>query len=89
MAHITLSVPDQVYKEMKLHPEIKWSEIARQSIVQKMLHLKKSIPTRDFFKLLPPRTQESILHADHAVSSDFARNMRESDRRRQKSLTQA
>ena len=37
MAHITLSVPDEVYKEMKRHPEIKWSEIARESIVRKLM----------------------------------------------------
>ena len=32
MAHITLSIPDDVYTEMKHHPEIKWSEVARKSI---------------------------------------------------------
>ena len=32
MAHITLSIPDDLYEEMKKHKEIKWSEIARQSL---------------------------------------------------------
>ena len=36
MANITLSVPDEVYKEMKQFSEVKWSEVARKAIIDKL-----------------------------------------------------
>jgi len=38
MTNITFSVDDDLHKKMKQHPEIKWTEILRQSIVN---YLKK------------------------------------------------
>jgi hypothetical protein len=32
---MTLAIPEQVHKVMKKHPEIKWTEVARQAIEQK------------------------------------------------------
>ena len=32
MANITLSIPDELHKIIKQHPEIKWSEVARQAM---------------------------------------------------------
>lgn len=40
MVNMTLSVPQEIYKEMKKYPEIKWSEIARQAIIKKIKDLK-------------------------------------------------
>lgn len=31
MANLTLSIPDDLYEELKKHPAIRWSEVARQS----------------------------------------------------------
>lgn len=36
MVNITLSVPDNIHVLMRKHPEIKWSEVARKAIVQKL-----------------------------------------------------
>ena len=36
MANITLSVPDEVYRRMKRRRDVKWSEIARRAIVEKL-----------------------------------------------------
>ncbi|OGS66522.1 MAG: hypothetical protein A3K59_08595 [Euryarchaeota archaeon RBG_19FT_COMBO_69_17] len=36
MTNLTLSVPDDLYEEMKKHPEIRWSEVARQALVKKL-----------------------------------------------------
>lgn len=60
MAHITLSIPDVIFKEMKQHPEVKWSEVARQSITTKLSFFKNSMHSKDLFRLLPLDTQESI-----------------------------
>ena len=34
MANITLSIPDELHKVVKQHPEIKWSEVARQAMFE-------------------------------------------------------
>ncbi|MDV3103538.1 hypothetical protein [Thermococcus waiotapuensis] len=34
MPNITLSVPPELYKKMKEHPEIRWSEVARRAIAE-------------------------------------------------------
>ena len=54
MAHITLSIPDEVYKLMKKYSEVNWSEIARRAIIKELLLLKaeKEGLTRDEFNTL-------------------------------------
>jgi hypothetical protein len=34
MPHITLSIPQSVYETMKKHPEVKWTQIAREKLVE-------------------------------------------------------
>jgi len=41
MVSITLSVPEELKAEMDEHPEMNWSEIARQAIRDKIIILKK------------------------------------------------
>ncbi len=41
MANLTLSVPDDLYEEMKRHPEIRWSEVARQALARKLEDLRR------------------------------------------------
>ena len=36
MTNITLSIDDSVYKRMKKHSEVKWSEVARKAIVDRL-----------------------------------------------------
>lgn len=36
MANITLSIPDELHKKMKQMSDIRWSEIARRAIEQRM-----------------------------------------------------
>ena len=36
MANITLSVPDGLKKKMEKYPEIKWSQVARKAIEEKI-----------------------------------------------------
>ena len=40
MPNITLSMPKELYKEMKEHPEIRWSRIARNAIAERIKVLK-------------------------------------------------
>ena len=41
MVSITLAVPEELKKEMDRHPELNWSEVARQAIKQRIIFLKK------------------------------------------------
>jgi len=36
MGNITLAVPEELHKKMKLFPEIRWSEVARKAIEEKI-----------------------------------------------------
>jgi len=36
MANMTLSIPDEVHKEMKSFSEVRWSEVARKAIISKL-----------------------------------------------------
>jgi hypothetical protein len=36
MANMTLSMPDDIHREMKQFPEVKWSEVARRAIMDKV-----------------------------------------------------
>jgi len=36
MTNITLAIPNELHERMKLHSEIRWSEVVRKSISQKV-----------------------------------------------------
>ena len=40
MGNITLSIPEEVHKEMKNFSEVKWSEVARKAIIEKLQTLR-------------------------------------------------
>ena len=40
MVNITLSVSKELFREMKAHKELKWSEVARQAIKRKLEELR-------------------------------------------------
>ncbi len=89
MAHVTLSVPDEVYEEMKRHPEIKWSEVARKSIIEKTTLLRKTVSTKELFSLLPKQTKEEITTVSENEWKEFYKGTKEKKWKRTKYLTQA
>lgn len=36
MATMTLAIPDGLREEMRKHPEVKWSEVARKAIAERI-----------------------------------------------------
>jgi len=36
MGNMTLSIPENIHKQMKHFSEVKWSEIARKAIIEKL-----------------------------------------------------
>jgi len=57
MANITLAVPENLLEKMREHPEMNWSEVARQAIKEKMENL----------ELLDKITTKSRMTAKDAV----------------------
>ena len=92
MAHITLSIPDELYEEMKKHKEIKWSEIARRGIREELEKKKGIIKGSDFFNRLPEDTKNSIRKISKFSKSDwekYHKKMKEREWKRAKSLMRA
>lgn len=92
MAHITLSIPDELYKEIKKHPNIKWSEAARQGIKQQLSQLGGVISGKDLIKKLDPDTRHALERISNLKENDWKdhyKKLKESEKRRLKSLTQA
>ena len=79
MAHITLSVPDEVYLEMKQHPEIKWSEIARQCIISKTQLLKNVVHGKDILARLPEKVRKTITETPREEWIRFYKGMKEKE----------
>jgi len=52
MTNITVSVPEDLYRRMKEHPEVKWSEVVRRAI-KEYLEKMKTTEVRDTATLLP------------------------------------
>lgn len=89
MAHITLSLPQEAYLEIKRHPEIKWSEVARQAIIEKTLLLKKSMHTTEFVKLLSVETRKDIRQVPREKWVAFTTAVKKAGWKRTKYLTPA
>ena len=73
MGNITLSIPEEVHRQMKRFSEVRWSEVARQAIVSKIETLmlaeklaKKSRLTEedvlDFSRKLKSAATKRFLH---------------------------
>ncbi|MBI4360191.1 hypothetical protein HY572_00265 [Candidatus Micrarchaeota archaeon] len=63
MTNITLSVNDAVYKKMKNHSEIKWSEFVRKAIQQRIEELEKVSPEKKE-SLLTMLASQDVLKKD-------------------------
>lgn len=88
MAHMTLSIPDSLYAEIKKHKEIRWSEAARRGILLELLHVQKEISGKDLFSLFSKKTQEtidSLRDRSREDSEEWLKKMRERDRKRVRS----
>ncbi len=84
MAHITLSIPDNIHAIMKTHAEIKWSEIARRNVIKKAMELSNVISASDFYSTLSKTTQEKIESVSDNEWITYAKKVREADRKRKK-----
>jgi len=91
MAHITLSIPDDLYEEMKKHKEIKWSEIARRGIREELDRKKGIVKGSDILKRLPEETRRQIIENKYSKSDweKYHKKVKEKGWKRAKSSMQA
>lgn len=89
MAHMTLSIPDDMYKEIKKYPNIKWSEAARDGIKQQLSKISGVISGKELISRLSPETRRALMEIPESKWAEGYKQMKESEKRRQKSLTLA
>ena len=66
---MTLSIPEKVYMEMKEYSEIKWSEVARESIISYLEKMKTVTTTDELRERISPKILKTLI----AISSKEAR----------------
>ncbi len=90
--NITLSVPVKMYEQMKQHPEIKWSEAAREGIAEQLIDVGGVVSGKVLLGMLPEETRrgiEEISKLSKESWREYYKGVKESEKRRLKLLTQA
>ena len=64
MTNVTLSINDEVYKRMRVYSEIKWSEVIRKMIKQKLRELEVIKQHPDKESILTMLASEEVLKED-------------------------
>lgn len=71
MVNMTLSIPEELHKEIKAHSEIKWSDVARQAFqkkVQELHWMEKVLEDSEF-------TEKDAQELGHQVKSALLQRM--------------
>ena len=71
MPNITLAVPEDLHEKMKKHSEIRWSEVARKAISQKM----EDLETMDRITAKSRLMQKDADEIAKKVNSNVARKL--------------
>jgi len=73
MGNMTLSMPDEVQKKMKRFSEIKWSEVARKAIIEKLESLFLADKLAQKSKLTEKDVEEFSKKIKSAATQRFVR----------------
>ena len=84
MTNITFSVDDDLHKKMKQHPEIKWTEILRQSIMNYLKKVEEMdvISIKNFRKRLNPDLIKKIKKLDEEEEISFYKEAKKMEQER-------
>jgi len=88
MTNITFSVDDDIHKKMKEYPEIKWTEVLRQSIVNYLKKVEEIdvLTITDFKKRLDPKILKKIDELDEKDEILFYKKAKKMEEERLKQL---
>lgn len=67
--NITLTVPPELHRKMKAHPEIKWSEIVRRILAERIRDMERM----DAIALRSSLTLEDVEVLDHLIKEGLRR----------------
>jgi len=89
MPNMTISIPEELHKRMKSHPEIRWSEIVRKAIAEYLEKLRpeETVEAHDLLDVI----RETGINIDSIPlekAAEHYEKMRESEWKRP-SMTQA
>ena len=71
MPNITLSIPEELHEKMKKHSEIRWSEVVRKSISEKI----EDLEVMDKLTKRSKLTQADVDEIAHKIDSEVARKL--------------
>ncbi|MFO8133513.1 MAG: hypothetical protein R6U10_06265 [Thermoplasmatota archaeon] len=71
MPNITLSVPDDLKEKMEQHPEIRWSQVARAAIEEKI----RDLELLDRLTAKSTLTEEDVEQISSQINKDVARKV--------------
>ncbi len=71
MPSLTLSVPQEILKRMKKHPEVKWSEVVRSIIVQQLDEWENAEKIASKSRLTEKDVEELALAVDRDLAKHF------------------
>lgn len=70
MTNVTLSIENSVYQKMKQHSEIKWSEIIRKMLIQRIKELEQINQDKNNETILTMFASEKVLKKDWDNKAD-------------------
>jgi len=71
MPNVTLSIPEALHEKMKKHSEIRWSEVVRKSISEKI----EDLEVMDKLTKRSKLTQADVDEIAHKIDSEVARKL--------------
>lgn len=88
MTNVTFSVDDDIHKKMREHPEIKWTEILRQSIIDYLKKVEENdvLLMGEFRNRLDQDTLNMIEELDEEEEIKFYKKTKKLEKDRSKSL---
>ena len=75
--NLTLAVPPELHRKMKAHPEIKWSEVVRRIIAQRI----EDLETMDRIARRSRLTPRDVAELDHLVKDGLLKRYASAPRR--------
>ncbi len=66
MANLTLAIPDKLHKKMKKHSDIRWSEVVRKTIAEKI----EMMETMDRLTKKSKLTQKDVDEIAHKINKE-------------------
>ena len=85
MTNITLSIPDEIYARMKMHREIRWSEVVRRAITEfigKLEERGSEMTTRDLLEELGDDYRKSLSELSFEKAAKGYEKMRDAEWKR-------